>query len=297
MRKKLTAFLLAFLLSFSGMASINAHSVELSVNRGDSNISFLYYTVQYGDTLWSISHHLGVSVSSIKAYNGLSSNTIYPGRVYKIGYRNPVTTVNYRVSAGQTVWDLARKYGTTTSAIIRSNYMHVDYLMPGQILTIPLNSSATVRPVGVWMQKKKRTMYYGDIYTWDTGRRLFTVGTRAMIRDVATGRTWNIRYYGGSNHADIEPLTTTDTNIMYRTFGYRWSWTNKRPVVVIFTQGGIKYQIAASLIGMPHGDDNTHIAGNGMAGHCCLYFYNAKGHSNPTIDPDAQSNVLRANGQ
>lgn len=297
MKKRLSLFLLTFLLLFNGITLNHVKAVELSVNRDSSNISYHFYTVQSGDTLWSISHRLGVSMTSIISYNGLRSSNIYVGQVLKIGYKNPVATVNYRVGVGQTVWELAQKYKTSTSAIIKSNYMKVDYFMPGQIVTIPLNSTTTVRPIGIWMLKKKRSMYYGDIYTWDNGRRLFTVGTKAVIRDVATGRTWNIKYFGGSNHADIEPLTTTDTNIMYKTFGYKWSWINKRPVVVIFTQGGIKYQIAASLIGMPHGNDSLHIAGNGMAGHCCLYLYNAVGHSNPKIDPVAQSNVIKANGQ
>lgn len=297
MRKKSAISLLTFLFLVSSLYSLNVQAAELSVNRDPYNIGFFMYTVQPGDNLWAISQRLGVSVTSIMSYNGLSSNTIYVGQMLKIGYRNPVTTVNYRVSSGQTIWELARKYKTSIDAIIKSNFMKVDYLMPGQVLTIPLNSTHTVKPVGIQMLKKKKTMYYGDIYTWDNVRRLFTVRTKAVIRDVVTGRTWNIRYYGGSNHCDIEPLTTADTNIMYKTFGYKWSWVNKRPVVVIFYQGGIKYQIAASLIGMPHADDLNHLADNGMAGHCCLYFYNAVGHSNPQIDPVAQSNVLRANGQ
>jgi LysM repeat protein len=297
MRKRVSAFLFTLVFLLSTIFSFNTHAVELSVNRDSSNISFLMYTVQPGDNLWAISHRLGVTVNSIIAYNGLRSSVINVGQVLKVGYRNRVTTVNYRVGVGQTLWELAQKYKTSTSAIINSNFMKVDYLMPGQIVTIPLNSSMTVRPIGIWMLKKKRTMYYGDIYTWENGRRLFTVGTKAVVRDVISGRTWNIRYYGGSNHSDIEPLTSSDTNIMYKTFGYKWSWVNKRPVVVIFYQGGIKYQIAGSLIGMPHADDSYHIAGNGMAGHCCLYFYNATGHSNPQIDPVSQSNVLRANGQ
>lgn len=262
-----------------------------------SNISKLRYTVQPGDTLWAISRRLGVTVNGIKAASGITSNNIYVGQMLTIAFRNPVTTVNYRVASGETAWGLSGKYKTSTDAIIRSNYMQVDYFMPGQIVTIPLNSTRYVRPIGITMLRRKASMRYGDIYTWDNGRRLFTVGTKAVAVDVATGAKWNIRYYGGSNHADIETLTTTDTNIMYRVFGYKWSWTNKRPVVIVFNQGGIKYHMAASLIGMPHGNDATHIAGNGMAGHCCLYLYNAVGHSNPVTDPVSQQNVLRANGQ
>ncbi len=262
-----------------------------------ANVSKLYYTVQSGDSLWAIANRLGVTVSGIKANNGLTSDKIYVGQILKIVSRNPVTTVNYRVDAGETLWGLSQKYNTSIDAISKSNYMKVDYLMLKQILTIPLYSTHYVKPIGISMLKSKRNMYYGDIYTWDVGRRLFTVGTKATAMDIATGAMWNIRYYGGSNHADIEPLTKADTNTMYRVFGYNWSWANKRPIVLIFSQGGIKYQIAASLIGMPHSDDATHLADNGMAGHCCLYFYNSVGHSVPEVDPVSQQNVLKANGQ
>lgn len=38
------------------------------------------YTVQSGDTLWSIGQNQGASVNSLKAWNNLSSNLIYPGQ-------------------------------------------------------------------------------------------------------------------------------------------------------------------------------------------------------------------------
>jgi LysM repeat protein len=295
MKKKFSVFLCFLMISVVCLGSLNIKADELSVNKGNSNISHLKYTVRAGDTLWGISHRLGVSIYVIKAMNGLHSNNIYVGQILTISYRNPVNTVNYRVGAGETIWGLAQKYHTSTASIIKSNYMKVDYFMPRQIVTIPLYSTRIVRPIRINMLRKKSNMYYGDIYTWDNVRRLFTVGTTAIVKDLATGRRWNIKYYGGSNHADIVTLTKTDTNIMYKTFGYKWSWSNKRPVVVNFTQGGIKYQIAASLIGMPHSTDN--VKDNGMVGHCCLYFYNSVGHSSTKIDPVSQSNIIRASGQ
>jgi hypothetical protein len=40
-----------------------------------------FYIVQPGDTLWSISQQLGVSVDALRAANGISGDLIYPGQV------------------------------------------------------------------------------------------------------------------------------------------------------------------------------------------------------------------------
>ncbi|QHE52398.1 LysM peptidoglycan-binding and 3D domain-containing protein [Pontibacillus sp. HMF3514] len=50
--------------------------------RVDSNSNS--YTVQSGDTLWAISQRTGASVSQIKAWNDLQSNTIYPGQTLAV---------------------------------------------------------------------------------------------------------------------------------------------------------------------------------------------------------------------
>jgi len=42
------------------------------------------YTVQEGDTLWTIAEMFGVSVEDLRRVNGLASDFIYPGQVLKI---------------------------------------------------------------------------------------------------------------------------------------------------------------------------------------------------------------------
>ncbi|MBL4936558.1 LysM peptidoglycan-binding domain-containing protein [Clostridium sp. YIM B02515] len=280
------------------------------------------HIVQAGDTLWIISRKYGTTVDNLMKLNNLTSSVIKVGQVLRIEGMpisvpapsvtptpapaplptpvpvpiQVVETVNYKVVSGDTLWALAQKYKTSVDAIMKTNMLVVDYVMPNQTLTIPVNSKEIVKPVGITMMKARVNNSYGDIYTWENAMRLWTVGTTGALKDLAAGKTFNVRYYGGSNHSDIVPMTQNDTNIMQSIYG-DWSWANshKRPMVLCFTKGGVNYQMAVSLTGMPH--STTDSTTNGMNGHCDLYFYNSTGHADPIIDPVHQANILKANGQ
>lgn len=264
------------------------------------------HVVEAGDSLWTISRKYGTTGDNIVKLNNLTSQTIYTGQVLKIAgiiVQPPappttvvpvVQTVNYKVVPGDNLWTLAQKYHTSVDAIMKSNMLIVDYVMPNQILTIPVNSTQIVKPVGITMMKQRLSNNYGDIYTWENAMRIWTVGTTGVLRDLATGKTFNVKYYGGSNHSDIVPVTQADTDIMKAIYG-EWSWSKKRPMVLTFAKGGVNYQMAVSLTGMPHGTTDNYI--NGFPGHTDMYFYNSVGHANPVLDPVHQANVLKANGQ
>lgn len=262
------------------------------------------HAVASGDTLWLISIKYGTAVDNLMKLNNLTTSSIYVGQVLKIAgvVQTPVPsapviqTTNYKVVSGDNLWTLAQKYGTTVDAIMKTNMLVVDYVMPSQILTIPVNSKEVVKPVGITMMIARANGNFGDIYTWENAMRLWTAGTTGTLRDLGTGKVFNVRYYGGSNHSDIVTLTQQDTDIMKSIYG-TWSWNNdhKRPMVLNFTKGGVSYQMAVSLTGMPHSSTDNYT--NGMAGHCDLYFYNSVGHTNPVIDPVHQANILKANGK
>lgn len=262
------------------------------------------YTVQSGDSLWKISQKFNTTVSNITTLNKLNvNNPIYAGQVLVISSNSyntnttvssKVQTTNHKVAVGENLWSIAEKYNTSMDAIKKSNMLASNILMPGQILTIPVNSIGIVSPVGITMMRAKTNNIYGDLYNWENGRRIFTVGQTATVKDLNTGITFKAKYYGGANHADIVTLTKEDTANLKKIFP-SWSWNYKRPMVLCFSQGGKYYQLAVSVTGMPHGD--TDVYNNGLAGHLDMYFYNSVGHSNPTIDQTHQSNVLKANGQ
>ena len=60
-------------LGTGALSTLFAHQAEASTT----------HTVRSGESLWSISHHYGITVSKLKSLNGLSSNLIFPNQVLK----------------------------------------------------------------------------------------------------------------------------------------------------------------------------------------------------------------------
>jgi len=99
------------------------------------------YIVRAGDTLYRLARRYGTTVNAIMAYNGLTSTTIYVGqRLYIPGAPpapSPADTWWYQVRTGDTLYRLARRYGTTVNAIMRANGLTSTMIYSGQWLRIP----------------------------------------------------------------------------------------------------------------------------------------------------------------
>ena len=89
----------------------------------------------------------------------------------------------------------------------------------------------------------------------------------------------------GSQHADIQPLTTKDTEIL-KTIYPEWSWKRRAAIAIVNGQ-----MIAASMNGMPHG---AGALDNGFDGHFCLHFLNSTTHRSTNPDPAHHLMVLKA---
>lgn len=111
--------------------------------------------------------------------------------------------------------------------------------------------------------------------------------TTAKVIDVKTLIAYEVKRVGGYNHADVEPISTSDTQKMLNIYGGVWSW-NRRPVWVLYNG---RY-MAASINGYPHSYDL--VSGNNMTGHTCIHFYMSRTHGTNSLDSAHQSAVETA---
>lgn len=90
------------------------------------------YTVKSGDTLSHIAIKFDVTVSQIKQWNGLASDTIYIGQVLIV--KQPKT---YTVKSGDTLSEIAQMFNTTTSKLQQlNNISDPSKIYVGQVLII-----------------------------------------------------------------------------------------------------------------------------------------------------------------
>ncbi len=96
------------------------------------------YRVQDGDTLLVIANRVGSSVSTLQLANNLSNpDRIYPGQFLLVSEASERPT-QYRVRPGDTLIEIASKFGTSLGRLQRVNQIddpHLIYL--GQVLLIP----------------------------------------------------------------------------------------------------------------------------------------------------------------
>lgn len=138
---------------------------------------------------------------------------------------------------------------------------------------------------------------------------IWKCGKDAVVTDITTGKSFNVKRTYGSNHADIEPLTKADTKVIKDIWG-GFSWERRAVTVQIGN-----YVLAASMTAMPHaGKDsapaNKYISGrsegygwgvnldavknNGANGVMDIHFKNSKTHTTKRVLKSQQDMVKKA---
>ena len=98
------------------------------------------YVVKKGDTLWGISNQFGVSVSELAKINNVDASTLIVGQSLVIPTKsgnNPDNMFMYKVVKGDTLYSIAKRYGTSVEEIKKINYLDTNSLVVGQVIRIP----------------------------------------------------------------------------------------------------------------------------------------------------------------
>ncbi len=113
-----------------------------------------HYTVQHGDTLYSIARFYGVSASSLAQQNGLFNPNLVrvgqrlciPGSAQSTTYHPPAPQIHtppvnayyHTVSKGETLFGICERYGVERQVVLEANHLSAhSYIHPGQKLYIP----------------------------------------------------------------------------------------------------------------------------------------------------------------
>ncbi|KXZ49007.1 hypothetical protein GPECTOR_24g297 [Gonium pectorale] len=102
-----------------------------------------YYTVQSGDTVWSISRKFAVNFQSLLVANTQlpDPNVIQVGDVINIPCPNinPTCAANYQVLEGDSLWSIASRNGRSLQEVLDANpqFVNPDLIYAGDVVNVP----------------------------------------------------------------------------------------------------------------------------------------------------------------
>ncbi|MFZ2863115.1 MAG: LysM peptidoglycan-binding domain-containing protein [Ignavibacteriaceae bacterium] len=147
------------------------------------------YKVKRGDNLGKIAEEFGVSISQIKKWNGLSDNKLIAGRTIKIysgtssstyGDNTTKNTSNvnyYKVKPGDSIGEIAERYGVKISDIQNWNNLSGNKILAGNTLKIysdaNINDIPTETKTTIMSSKNNN-----QVYTVKKGESLFSIAQR-----------------------------------------------------------------------------------------------------------------------
>jgi peptidoglycan DL-endopeptidase LytE len=137
------------------------------------------YTVKSGDTLWKISQNNHITVDQLKTWNQLTSDTIYlnqnllivpPSTTAPSSAVSSAATGSYTVKSGDTLYGIAKTYGTTVISLKSINGLTSDLIQIGQQLKIPTTTTAPLNPAPTISKAQavidEAKKYIGVPYVW-----------------------------------------------------------------------------------------------------------------------------------
>jgi murein DD-endopeptidase MepM/ murein hydrolase activator NlpD len=133
------------------------------------------YTVQKGDSIYSIASYFGVSVDTIQTFNHMSSKTVHVGDVLEIPSESGVL---YTIKKGDTLANIVKKYDVDMDEVTLFNGIQTtDLLAAGDEIFLP--GGKETETVKKTTTKKSTPSYKGPSGTYVSDISVKTSGTWA----------------------------------------------------------------------------------------------------------------------
>jgi membrane-bound lytic murein transglycosylase D len=128
----------------------------LESSDSSSDSGYARYRIQRGDSWWRLSRRFDVPIRILKSLNNRSSNLLRPGEsiIVPVGsgqkeriHRAEEHSGEYVVQRGDSLWEIARRFGLSVGALRRANDLRHGgrIIKPGQRLNIPSTNESEKR--------------------------------------------------------------------------------------------------------------------------------------------------------
>ena len=127
---------------------------EVVEPKPEKTVAVKYHKVRRGETLGSIARRYGISVSQLKRWNGLRSNTAKVGTTLKVSNpakqsKSTTTTSNekqkyYTVKRGDSLSSIAERFGVTVAQLREWNGIEADNINAGVRIAVDASASRRV---------------------------------------------------------------------------------------------------------------------------------------------------------
>jgi LysM repeat protein len=227
-------------------ATAYATLVLLASTAFAANASAMTYTVQNGDTLYSIAQKNNISVTEIKKANNLTSNVIYVNQTLEVpskpGYKSQVSALKasntYTVKTGDTLIKIANTHKVSLAELMVWNRIRGHIIHPGQKLVVSRDTApAIITPAPAPVNEGVYIVKAGDTLSKISSQYSMTVQQLKTLNNLSSdliyiGQTLKVT---GSSETVLPPANPADSDRpavvdeAYKVIGVPYKWAGNTP--------------------------------------------------------------------